>query len=45
MFAKTFGAATVEVDGVLIDVEVDLASGLPFPDIAGLLAALRESTA
>jgi len=44
MFAKTFGAATVGVDGVLIDVEVDLSRGLPSFDIVGLPdAAVRES--
>ena len=29
MYARTYGAATMGVDGLLIDVEVDAANGLP----------------
>ena len=29
MFARTFGATTLGVDGLIIDVEVDAAAGLP----------------
>lgn len=36
MFARTYGAATLGVDGLLIDVEVDSAAGLPGFDIVGL---------
>lgn len=36
MFAKTYGATTLGVDGVLIDVEVDTSFGLPGFDIVGL---------
>lgn len=44
MFAKTFGAATIGVNGVKIEVEVDLANGLPAFDIVGLPdTAVRES--
>ena len=44
MFARTLGAATLGVDGVLIDVEVDAASGLPHFDIVGLPdAAVKEA--
>ncbi|SHK97067.1 magnesium chelatase family protein [Selenomonas ruminantium] len=40
MFAKTFGATTLGVDGLIIDVEVDAAAGLPGFDIVGLADAL-----
>lgn len=44
MYAKTNGATTLGVDGLLIDVEVDAASGLPAFDIVGLPdTAVRES--
>ena len=44
MFAKTFGAATYGVDGLLINVEVDSANGMPAFDIVGLPStAVRES--
>ena len=36
MFARTFGAATLGVDGVIITTEVDASSGLPGMDIVGL---------
>ena len=36
MFAKSHGATTLGVDGVIIDVEVDSANGLPAFDIVGL---------
>lgn len=40
MFARTFGATTLGVDGLIIDVEVDSAAGLPGFDIVGLADAL-----
>ena len=40
MFARTFGATTLGVDGLLIDVEVDSAAGLPGFEIVGLADAL-----
>jgi len=40
MFARTFGATTLGVDGLIIDVEVDAAAGLPGFDIVGLADAL-----
>ncbi|WP_196606981.1 YifB family Mg chelatase-like AAA ATPase [Pectinatus frisingensis] len=44
MFAKTFGATTAGIDGVLIEVEADSANGLPAFDIVGLPdAAVREA--
>ncbi len=44
MFARSLGATTLGVDGLLIDVEVDAASGLPGFDIVGLPdTAVRES--
>ncbi len=44
MFAKACGATTLGVDGMLIDVEVDCANGLPSFDIVGLPdAAVKES--
>ena len=44
MFAKTQGATTLGVDGVIIDVEVDVAHGLPAFDIVGLPdAAVKEA--
>lgn len=44
MFARTYGAATLGVDGLIIDVEVDASSGLPAFDLVGLPdTAVRES--
>ena len=44
MFARTYGATTMGVDGCIIDVEVDSASGLPGFDIVGLPdTAVKES--
>lgn len=44
MFAKTYGATTLGVDGAIIDVEVDSTSGLPGFDIVGLAdTAVKES--
>lgn len=40
MFARTYGATTLGVDGLIIDVEVDAATGLPGFDIVGLADAL-----
>ncbi len=40
MFARTFGATTLGVDGLIIHVEVDSAAGLPGFDIVGLADAL-----
>lgn len=40
MFARTFGATTLGVDGLIIHVEVDSAPGLPGFDIVGLADAL-----
>ena len=36
MFAKCCGATTVGVDGQIIDVEVDVANGLPGVEMIGL---------
>lgn len=44
MYARTFGAATQGVDGLIISVEVDSANGMPAFDIVGLPnGAVRES--
>lgn len=44
MYARTFGAATLGVDGLIISVEVDSANGMPAFDIVGLPnASVRES--
>ncbi|MBQ9441448.1 MAG: YifB family Mg chelatase-like AAA ATPase [Selenomonadaceae bacterium] len=44
MYAKTFGASTIGVDGLIITVEVDSANGLPSFDIVGLpVGSVRES--
>ena len=44
MLAKTFGASTQGVDGLIIMVEVDSANGMPSFDVVGLAnAAVRES--
>jgi len=44
VFAKTFGSTTLGVDGILIDVEVDVSAGFPGFDIVGLLdTAVKES--
>ena len=36
MFARTFGATTLGVDGRIITVEVDSTNGMPSFDIVGL---------
>ena len=44
MYAKTFGASTQGVDGLIIKVEVDSANGMPSFDIVGLASgSVRES--
>lgn len=44
MYARTFGAATRGVEGLIISVEVDSANGMPSFDIVGLpSASVRES--
>lgn len=44
MFAKTFGATTLGIDGVLIQVEADVSNGLPKFEIVGLAdAAVKEA--
>ena len=44
MFARTFGATTLGVDGQIISVEVDSSNGMPSFDIVGLPdASVRES--
>lgn len=44
MFAKIFGATTAGIDGILIEVETDVANGLPAFDIVGLPdVAIKES--
>ena len=44
MYARTFGATTQGVDGLIIKVEVDSANGMPSFDIVGLPnASVRES--
>ena len=44
MFAQTFGATTLGLNGTLITVEIDIANGLPALDIVGLPdTAVRES--
>lgn len=44
LFAKTFGAVTAGIDGIIIEVEVDVANGLPGFEIVGLPnAAVREA--
>ena len=44
MYARTFGASTMGVDGLIITVEVDSASGMPSFDIVGLPSgSVRES--
>ena len=44
MFAQTLGSTTLGVNGILINVEVDMGNGLPSFDIVGLAdAAVRES--
>ncbi len=44
MYARTFGATTQGVDGMIICVEVDSANGMPAFDIVGLPStAVRES--
>lgn len=40
MFARTYGSTTLGVNGVLIDVEVDVSRGLPRFDIVGLADSL-----
>ena len=36
MFAKTYGATTLGIDGRIIDVEVDVLPGLPGFELVGL---------
>lgn len=36
MYARTYGAATIGVEGMLIDVEVDAASGMPGFEMVGM---------
>ncbi len=36
MYARTYGAAALGVDGILIDVEVDVANGLPGFEMVGM---------
>ena len=36
MFARTYGATTLGVDGVLIGVEVDVSNGFPCFEMVGL---------
>lgn len=44
MFAKTFGAGILGLNGVLFSIEVDIANGIPGMEIVGLPdAAVRES--
>ena len=44
MFARTYGASTLGVDGLIISVEVDASSGLPGMDMVGLPdASVKES--
>lgn len=44
MFAKTFGATTLGIDGMLIEVEADVTNGLPKFEIVGLAdMAVREA--
>ena len=44
MFAQTYGSTTFGVNGILIQVEVDVANGLPGFEIVGLPdAAVKES--
>lgn len=44
LFARTYGSTTIGVNGVLIDVEVDVSRGLPRFDIVGLPdAAVKEA--
>ncbi|MEG6584056.1 YifB family Mg chelatase-like AAA ATPase [Dendrosporobacter sp. 1207_IL3150] len=44
MFAQTYGSTTLGLNGVLINVEVDITNGIPALDIVGLPdTAVRES--
>ena len=44
MFVETYGSNTIGVNGVLINVEVDMANGIPCLEIVGLPdTAVRES--
>lgn len=44
MYAKTFGAATIGINGIVIEVETDVANGLPGFEIVGLPdVAVREA--
>ena len=36
LFAKTYGATTLGIDGRIIDVEVDVSLGLPGFELVGL---------
>lgn len=44
LFAKTYGATTIGIDGVLIEVEADVSNGLPSFEIVGLAdIAVKEA--
>ena len=44
MFAKTFGAGVIGLNGVIFSIEVDISNGLPGMEIVGLPdTAVRES--
>ena len=46
MFAKTYGATTLGIDGRMIDVEVDVSPGLPRFELVGFPDTLvKESKA
>ena len=46
MFAKTYGATTLGIDGRIIDVEVDVSPGLPRFELVGFPDTLvKESNA
>ena len=44
MFAKTYGATTLGIDGRIIDVEVDVSPGLPGFELVGLLDMLVKES-
>jgi len=45
MLARVLSCAVVGLDGVIVEVEVDTAQGLPGTDIVGLPDAARPRTA
>ena len=46
LFAKTYGATTLGIDGRIIDVEVDVSPGLPGFELVGLPdTSVKESKA